>query len=200
MTAVKICGLREIRDIDAVNEACPDYAGMILSPGFRRTISAPQAARLKQHLRPDIRMCGVFVNAEISEIAAFCREGIIDAVQLHGSEDDDFIARLRKAVGDIYIIRAFRITSPDDIRSSELSLADMVLLDSGAGSGKTFEWSLIRALSRPYILAGGLHAQNVGKAVEMLRPWGVDTSSGVETDGKKDRDKILRFVQEARKV
>ena len=126
------------------------------------------------------------------------QSGVIDVAQLHGSEDDDYIARLRALTGKP-IFRAFKVKSEADLPAIENCAADLVLLDSGAGTGKTFDWSLVRSVQRPYFLAGGLDPDNVADAIAALHPYGVDVSSGIETDGVKDESKMAAFVAVARK-
>lgn len=124
--------------------------------------------------------------------------GVINVAQLHGSEDDAYIASLR-VLTDKPIFRAFKIKSEDDLPAIENCAADLVLLDSGAGTGKTFDWSLVRSVQRPYFLAGGLDPDNIADAIAALHPYGVDVSSGIETDGVKDEVKMAAFVAAARR-
>lgn len=199
MTKIKICGLMSPADAQSVNDAHPDYAGMILSPGFRRTVTQETAAAIRSALDPAIPAVGVFVNAEPAEIAAYLERGIIQLVQLHGNEDAAYIAALRQMT-DAQIFQAFRIRSAADVQQAEQSAADMILLDSGTGTGKVFDWTLLSGITRPYLLAGGLNPENAAEAVGTLQPAGVDVSSGVETDGRKDPEKIRAFVQAVRGV
>ena len=119
-------------------------------------------------------------------------------VQLHGSEDEEYIAKLR-TITDKPIIKAFIIRSIDDVKKAEQSTADYILLDGGKGEGKAFDWSLLKEIKRPYFLAGGLNPENVAAAVENLKPFAVDVSTGVETDGLKDSAKMTAFVNAVRK-
>lgn len=194
MTRLKLCGLMRAADAEAVNAVRPELAGMILSPGFRRSVTAETAAEIRRALDRLIPAVGVFVNAQIREITAFASRGIIQLVQLHGTEDDAYIWQLRR-VCTLPIIKAFRIASADDLQKAERSDADLVLLDSGTGTGQTFEWSLLNGFPRPYFLAGGLTPENAAAAIEALHPYGVDVSSGIETDGQKDAEKIRRFAE-----
>ncbi|MBO5492654.1 MAG: phosphoribosylanthranilate isomerase, partial [Pyramidobacter sp.] len=157
-----------------------------------------QAAALKAALSPGIKAVGVFVDAPVETVARFLRSGSIDAAQLHGSEDDEYIARLQRAAGRP-IIRAFRVRAAADAEAARHCRADLVLLDSGAGTGAAFDWSLAAGVKRDYLLAGGLTCDNVAAAVHALHPWGVDVSSGIETDGLKDREKMAAFVAAVRK-
>lgn len=198
MTRVKLCGLMRPQDAAAANDAAPDLAGMIVSPGFRRSVSRDIAAKIRRTLSKEISLCGVFVNASLEEIESYLAEGLINAVQLHGDEDNKFIDALRSAYPQIPVIKAFVIQGLDDIRKAEASHADLVLLDGGSGQGAAFDHSLLSGISRDYILAGGLDPDNVGNLVRYLRPWGVDTSSGIETDGEKDPKKMTTFVKNVR--
>lgn len=197
MTKIKICGLMSAQDAEYANEVRPDLAGMILSGGFRRSVTQETARAIHKALDSSIPAVGVFVNARIAEITPFAERGIIQLVQLHGSEDAAFIRDLRM-VCKLPIIKAYRIGTAADVQRAERSDADIVLLDSGTGSGKAFDWSLLSGFTRPYFLAGGLTPENVGDAVAQLRPYGVDVSSGVETDGRKDLAKMRSFVENVR--
>ena len=198
MTKIKLCGLRRMCEIEWANQLRPDYVGFVLSPGYRRSVAPEQAAALKETLSPGIGAVGVFVDAPVETVARFLRSGSIDAAQLHGSEDDEYIARLQREAGRP-IIRAFRVRAAADAEAARHCRADLVLLDSGAGTGATFDWSLAADVKRDYLLAGGLTCENVAAAVRALHPWGVDVSSGIETDGLKDREKMAAFVAAVRK-
>ena len=124
--------------------------------------------------------------------------GIVDVVQLHGTEDEEYLQKLR-TITDKPIIKAFVIRSADDVKRAEQSSADYVLLDGGKGEGKAFDWSLLKEIKRPFFLAGGLNPENVTEAVKNLKPFAVDVSTGVETDGLKDIQKMTAFVAEVRK-
>lgn len=189
-------------DIAAVNELLPNYIGFVFSEKSRRYVSPSRARRLRDLLDPSVRAAGVFVNEEPEHIARLLREGIIDTVQLHGKESPDYIRKLR-SLTDCPVIRAFRAEQAvlTDVlqEGPDVSLADFILLDSGSGgTGETFDWEMIRHVKRPYFLAGGLTPDNVGKAVSMLHPYGVDVSSGIETSGSKDRKKMIKFVHAVR--
>lgn len=198
MTKIKICGLSRPSDIDAANELGLDYIGFVFAEKSKRYVTFEQAAELKKLLAPGIQAVGVFVNEKPETIADLLDKGVIDMAQVHGSEDEAYIETLRKLT-DKPIIQAFRIKADKDLVAAQASLADYILLDSGAGTGKTFDWELIRKFNRPYFLAGGLGPDNVGQAIEMLQPEAVDVSSGVERDGLKDRAKMAAFVAQVRK-
>lgn len=198
MTKVKLCGLSRESDIAAVNKLKPDLVGFVFAKKGKRYVSPEQAEHLKSLLAPGILAAGVFVNEPVEAVAELLDRGVIDVAQLHGSEDDDYIARLRALTGKP-IFRAFKVKSEADLPAIENCAADLVLLDSGAGTGKTFDWSLVRSVQRPYFLAGGLDPDNVADAIAALHPYGVDVSSGIETDGVKDESKMAAFVAAARK-
>ena len=197
MTKIKLCGLRRLCEIERANELLPDYVGFVLAPGFRRTVTPAQAEELRAALSSRVCAVGVFVDAPVEEAAALLRGGVIDAAQLHGHEDDDYIARLRRKT-DTTIIKAFRLTNAGDCEAARRSPADVLLLDSGTGTGRTFDWGLTAGVTRPYFLAGGLNVENVAAAIRAVRPWGVDVSSGIETDGRKDLAKMAAFVAAVR--
>lgn len=199
MTKIKICGLSRPCDIEHVNEAKPDFCGFIINvPKSKRNVSPDTVRQLVKNLSPDVKPVGVFVNAPMDEIAALTEDGTLAYVQLHGKEDEAYIAALREKI-HVPIIQAFKVTCPEDVAHAQQSSADYILLDNGSGgTGKTFDWSHLRDITRPYILAGGLGPDNLGLAVSQLAPWGVDLSSGVETDGFKDKNKVLAAVQAVR--
>ncbi|MCR5517605.1 MAG: phosphoribosylanthranilate isomerase [Lachnospiraceae bacterium] len=199
MTKIKLCGLRRSEDILVANELKPDYIGFVFAKKSRRYVSPSEAYRLKSMLAPGIEAVGVFVDESVDTVYEYLSRGIIDIAQLHGHEDDDYIRKL-KALTDKPVIKALKVESKEDIEVANQSVADMVLLDGGAGDGKTWEWSLIKCIKRPYFLAGGLDESNIEEAVNVLKPYAVDVSSGIETDGVKDPDKMKRFVEKVRKV
>ena len=194
---IKMCGLRREEDVEAVNELRPEYIGFVFFPGSRRYVAPEAAKALKARLDPGIRAVGVFVDEKEETVAGLLEEGTIDIAQLHGHEDEAYIARLRKLTGKP-LIRAFRVRSAEDVRQAEESAADMILLDAGAGDGKTFDWSLLAGVRRPYFLAGGLNPENAGRAVRELKPYAVDVSSGIETDGYKEMTKMRAFTDAVR--
>ena len=201
MTKIKLCGLSRPCDIRAANELLPDYIGFVFAPKSRRYVSPEKAAELKRMLDPGIRAAGVFVDEQPQVIEALVSRGVIDAVQLHGRENEDYIQDLRKQLGNTRIIQAFSIRSERDAGRAERSSADLVLVDSpGGGTGEVFDWTLLRKIRRPYFLAGGLTPDNAGDAVNALSPYGVDVSSGIETDGYKDREKMEKFVLTVRRA
>lgn len=200
MTKIKLCGMMEPKDIETANYLKPDYIGFIFAPKSRRYVTKIQAAAMKAILNPKIQVVGVFVNEKPEVIAEYLKEEIIDVAQLHGQEDEDYIRRLRNLTEN-QLLQAFRIQTEEDVKKAVKSSADLILLDAGAGgTGTSFDWSLIRNIERSWILAGGLYPENVAEAIRQLKPYGVDVSSGIETDGKKDLQKMERFVNAVRGV
>ena len=198
MTKIKLCGLTRICDIDAANALRPEYAGFVFWKRSKRYVTPQHAAALKKHLAPGIAAVGVFIDEPVEDVARLLSDGVIDIAQLHGNEDEAYIEKLR-ALAKGGIIKALRVKSDADIDAAKASTADYVLLDSGAGTGQAFDWRLIRDIGRPYFLAGGLDAQTVGGAIERFHPFAVDVSSGIETDGLKDENKMAAFVAAVRK-
>ena len=200
MTKLKLCGLRRECDIEYANELLPEYIGFVFAPKSKRYVKPELALELRQNLDSAIIPVGVFVDEKTELITDMVKRGIISAVQLHGSEDNAYIAELRRLVGSsAEIIRAFVVKSENDVEAANNSDADYVLLDSGGGSGEVFDHSLIKNINRPYFLAGGLTPENVGGAVSRLQPYAVDASSCLETDGFKDFNKMSDFVRAVRK-
>ena len=197
MTKIKLCGLSRACDIEEANRLQPDYIGFVFAKKSRRCVTAEQAGELKRQLRPEIRAVGVFVNEAPEAVAELLNRGVIDLAQLHGSEDAEYIRRLRDLT-DSPLIQAFRIRSKEDLSRAAVSAADEILLDAGAGTGTVFDWSLLRNMERRYFLAGGLNPENVREAIRDLHPYGVDVSSGIETDARKDRTKMAAFVAAVR--
>lgn len=198
MTGIKLCGLKRECDIEAVNKLNPDFIGFVFAEKSKRYVNPIEAAKLKEMLSKDIKAVGVFVNESPEAVAELLNKGTIDMAQLHGSEDEEYISRLR-SLTDKPLIKAIKVQSKADIEAADESGADYVLLDSGAGTGMTFNWQLIKGIKRPYFLAGGLTPENVAEAVKTLNPYAVDVSSGIETDGLKDEAKMADFVSIVRK-
>ena len=199
MTKIKLCGLTRLCDIEVANQLKPEYIGFVFAPKSRRYVSPEKAKELKNQLHSDIKAVGVFVNESVESVAELLNNEIIDIAQLHGTESESYISRLRKLT-DKSIIKAFRIDCEQDIAKAQNSSADFVLLDSGnGGTGTAFDWNLLKNISRPYFLAGGLGLNNIQNAIKKLNPYAVDVSSGLETDGVKDRSKMTKFVAIVRK-
>ncbi len=198
MTKIKLCGLTRSEDITAANALKPEYIGFVFAPKSKRAVSRETAAELKAQLSPEIQAVGVFVNEKPETVAGLLNTGIIDIAQLHGQEDENYIESLRKLTNKP-LIQAFRVDGPESLAKAEKSPADMILLDSGAGgTGTAFDWTLLEKFERPYFLAGGLGPDTVGDAVKRLYPYAVDVSSGIETAGKKDEQKMAAFVAAVR--
>lgn len=197
-TRIKICGLKSIAEVMAVNEAMPDYTGFVFAKS-RRQISEETAGRLKHELAPGIISVGVFVNEEVERILRLCESGIIDMIQLHGDEDEEYIDTLRRRVKNP-VVKAVRVKNADDIFRAESINTEYLLLDAYhekeyGGNGVSFDWSLIPKMKRPFFLAGGINSMNVLDAIRRYQPYGIDVSSGVETEGIKDPAKLRELVE-----
>ncbi len=192
MSRIKFCGLRRKEDVALVNEIRPDYAGFILCRRFRRF--AEDFKDIRPLLSPDIPAVGVFVDDGFGEIEGYL--DLLDYVQLHGNESEELIERLQDCGKKV--IKAFKVTSERDLENAYRSPADLVLLDSGTGTGERFDWRLIEGFGRDYILAGGLCPENAAEAVKRLHPFALDVSSGIETDRVKDGEKMRRFAAAVR--
>ena len=225
---IKICGLRTKEDAAAVNEVLPDFVGFVFDPTRKRYIPPEKAESIRNLLDPRIRSVGVFVDAGTEDILHTLTVCHLDALQLHGQERDEDILLLQKELENLFydhsipgdgcrrmtdnerkletqskarpaIIKAFRIDTIEDIRRAEASPADGILLDHGpGGTGERFDWSLLEHCHRPFFLAGGLTPDNVGEAIRLVHPFGVDVSSSLETDGHKDPEKIRKFMAAVR--
>ena len=199
MVKVKICGLSRLADIYAVNEEMPEYVGFVFAES-RRNITPQLAFDLRRKLAPGIIPVGVFVNEDIRNIIPLAWGGVIDVIQLHGSEDEEYIVRL-KALTDKPIIKAIAVLNEGDAKKWSETSADYLLLDGkGGGKGQRFDWDLIGKVDKPFFLAGGLYRQNIRTALKKVKPFAVDVSSGVETDGLKDHAKIREFIRMVRNV
>lgn len=197
-TKIKICGLTRERDIDIANQHLPDYIGFVLHyPKSRRYVSVERAQELGRLLNPGIRIVGVLVDQPLETAVSLLNDCVVDIVQLHGHEDENYIRMLKERTGK-QIWKAFQIHSPEDVAAARTSSADMLVLDSGMGSGESFDWSLIADFDRPYFLAGGINPQNAVRCVKQLHPYGIDLSSGVETNGVKDKGKISSVIHAVR--
>ena len=201
MVKIKLCGLSRPEDIAEANALMPDYIGFVFARKSKRYVPPEEAARLRALLDPGIAAVGVFVNAPEAQVAALLNSGTIQAAQLHCSEDAAYIRRLR-ALTDGELWQAFRVSGPEDLARAAASEADRILLDNGpGGTGERFDWGLLAGFTaRPFLLAGGLYPENVREAVQAVRPWGVDVSSGIESDGRKDPEKMRAFVKAVREA
>ena len=196
MVKIKICGLKRLEDIDVVNKYKPDYIGFVFADS-KRKVSHELASEMKRNLSSDIVSVGVFVDAEIDEIIDLFNRGVIEVAQLHGQENEEYIGSLKERTGGkIKIINAIEMDDDEDLLGHESSIADFLLLDSGKGSGKTFDWNLIRKdLNKEFFLAGGIDISNISKAINEIDPYAIDLSSSLETDGFKDESKIKEIME-----
>ncbi|MCR5059402.1 MAG: phosphoribosylanthranilate isomerase [Saccharofermentans sp.] len=197
--AIKICGLMEEKDILCVNELLPDLVGFMFWKPSKRYITPGKARGFRELLDPRVKAVGVFLDQNIEEVEDIAKSGVIDIVQLHGSESDEYIEQIKKETG-LPVIKAFPVAKGADADTINRSAADMVLIDSGrGGTGELFNWEFLKDIKRDYFLAGGLSPENAGEAVK-TGAYGLDVSSGVETEGKKDAEKIRRFITTVRGV
>lgn len=200
MTKIKICGLYRPEDIAYVNQTRPDWCGFIVNfPKSHRSLTPDQVRVLRQNLSSTVTPVGVFVDQPVDLAAALLNNGTISIAQLHGHEDQGYIEALRAAAPGHPVWKAFKIRSAGDLAAANASPADLVILDNGYGGGERFDWSLASGVTRPYLLAGGLTPENIPDAISQLHPYGLDLSSGVETEKKKDISKIQAAVAAARK-
>ena len=214
MQKIKLCGMMKPCDIEYANRVKPDFVGFIFA-NTRRKISAAQAKQFREALDAEIPAVGVFVNEDISVITSLVQNGCIDLIQLHGEEDADYIRRLRE-VCDVPVIKAVKVQMVEQIRQTAALPVDYLLLDTYrkgvlGGTGEAFDWELLREakaaagdaaegelFGKPYFLAGGLHAGNLREAAA-LGSYGLDVSSGIETDGSKDFTKMVEVMELVRK-
>ena len=214
MQKIKLCGMMKPCDIEYANRVKPDFVGFIFA-NTRRKISAAQAKQFREALDAEIPAVGVFVNEDISVITSLVQDGCIDMIQLHGEEDADYIRRLCE-ICDVPVIKAVKVQTVEQIRQAAALPVDYLLLDTYrkgvlGGTGEAFDWELLREakaaagdtaegelFGKPYFLAGGLHAGNLREAAT-LGSYGLDVSSGIETDGSKDFTKMVEVMELVRK-
>lgn len=184
--------MRRDEDIDFANSLRPDYIGFVLTEGFRRSITPETAARLKKRLGGGIKAVGVFVNDSADKINLLFERNVIDIAQLHGDESHEYCKMIKAP-----IIKYFNCShgAPDDLDKYDV---DYFLFDSGTGTGRAFDWSNIPKTDKPFFLAGGISESNVKQAIDKAKPFAVDVSSSVETNGYKDYKKMKRFMEMAR--
>ena len=196
MVKIKICGIKRLEDIEIVNRYNPDYIGFVFADS-KRKVSHDLAKELRNNLDSDIIPVGVFVDSPQDEILKLFDEGIIEIAQLHGSESEQYILDLKKKTdGELKTINAIEMTQEVDLLEYNDSNSDYLLLDSGKGSGKTFDWSLIRKdIKKEFFLAGGLNSKNVTQAIDEFNPYAIDLSSSLETNGFKDENKIKEIME-----
>ncbi|MCQ2373120.1 MAG: phosphoribosylanthranilate isomerase [Phascolarctobacterium sp.] len=212
MTKIKICGLKRIEDVEMVNRYLPDFCGFIIDfPKSHRNLTPDQVRELVKYLRNEqVMPIGVFVNEKPEVVAELLNDGTIVAAQLHGNEDNAYIAKLR-TLTDKTIIKAFPIKNEEIFLEVKQTAADFILLDQGQGSGETFDWSLLSKEAakdiidcnninkRKWFLAGGLNQNNIEKAIKLFHPYAVDLSSAVETDNFKDEEKVKNIIEIVRR-
>ena len=196
MVKIKICGIKRLEDIEIVNRYKPDYIGFVFADS-KRKVSHDLAKELMNNLDSDIIPVGVFVDSPQDEILKLFDDGIIEIAQLHGSESEQYILDLKKKTdGELKTINAIEMTQEVDLLEYNDSNSDYLLLDSGKGSGKTFDWSLIRKdIKKEFFLAGGLNSKNVTQAIDEFNPYAIDLSSSLETNGFKDENKIKEIME-----
>ena len=201
MARIKICGLSRLEDVEVVNEILPEYAGFIINyPKSIRSLNPLQVKELCCHLDKKVRAVGVFVDSPIELPLRMLREGTIDLAQLHGREDDAYIRKLMEKAKRP-VIKAFSVSKEEDIDRVMSCPASYVLLDHPLGkNGEVVDWSLLKKVNRPYFLAGGLGEANVQEAIRALHPFAVDMNSRLETEGKKDPEKMRQAVKLAREA
>ncbi len=200
MTKIKLCGLMRPEDAEAANELKPDFAGLVFWERSRRFVDQDQAKLLRQILDPSIPVVGVFVDQPMDRILELLDQDILQMAQLHGHESEEELNYLKVRSGRP-VIRAVKVRSEKDLLFARHSAADYILLDNGTGTGETFDWTLMDdRLARPIFLAGGLNEENVKDAICRYRPYAVDVSSGIETEGRKDPEKMKRFVRAVREA
>jgi phosphoribosylanthranilate isomerase len=199
---IKLCGLSRLQDIDYVNEFKPDYIGFVFAQS-RRQVTPVFAVDLRKKLRSDIKAAGVFVNENIETLVKTALSVNLDIIQLHGDEDEEYIERLRKKLIGFEIWKAARVIDEDSIVMAEKLPCDRLLLDTFSpsaygGTGCSANLDVIAnvesCLNKSFFLAGGLNYSNILSAIQKTNPFGVDISSGIETDGLKDRDKIKELI------
>ena len=216
---IKMCGISKVETIPAVVEAKPDYMGLVFAPS-KRQVTVDQAKTLVEELHKqytkrynngaeqsnndEIKTVGIFVNETLDNLVTIATEVNLDAVQLHGDEDEAFIQSL-KGRTNVEVWKAVQIRSAADAEAWIDSSADMLLFDAyhkdeRGGTGEVFDWSCLDVFERPFMLAGGIDSTNVARAIRTVRPYGIDISSGIETEGVKDDEKIKAFTNIVRTI
>ena len=216
---VKMCGISKVETIPAVVEAKPDYMGLVFAPS-KRQVTVDQAKTLVEELHKqytkrynngaeqsnndEIKTVGVFVNETLDNLVSIATEANLDVVQLHGDEDEAFIQSLKERT-NVEVWKAVQIRSAADAETWIDSSADMLLFDAyhkddRGGTGEVFDWSCLDEFERPFMLAGGIDSTNVARAIRTVRPYGIDISSGIETEGVKDDEKIKAFTNIVRTI
>src|SRR5271166_90550 len=199
---VRICGVTKLADAELAVELGAWSVGMVLHADSPRRCSADQAVRIGAALRRRVKLCGVYVNAQLSEIEHDCEELGLAMIQLHGDEGPAFCAEARRRTGAL-VVKAAQVSVAGDIRDLERFHVDFHLLDTRpratqhaglrGGTGESFDWDLVatRRSAVPLILSGGLHAGNVAAAIAATHPYAVDSASGTESaPGHKDPERL----------
>jgi phosphoribosylanthranilate isomerase len=207
MTKIKICGLKTLYDVEIVNKYKPEYIGFVFAP-TKRFVTDEQAFKMRKALDKDIKSVGVFVNEPIEHIVKLCDNGTINLVQLHGDESEDYIRKLKsKLKTDTELIKAVRVQNKEQVQKSLSNEADYMLFDTYkkgemGGTGERFPLEILeQSLDRnhkPFFLAGGLSPDNIKEVLGQMECYCVDVSTGVETDGVKDENKIKEFIDRVR--
>ncbi len=222
---IKICGISKVETILAIVDAKPDYMGLVFAPS-KRQVTVDQAKTLVEELHKQyanrynrnaeqysnqtlihqefIKTVGIFVNETLENLVTIATEVNLDAVQLHGDEDEAFIQSLKERT-NVEVWKAVQIRSAADAEAWIDSSADMLLFDAyhkdeRGGTGEVFDWSCLDEFERPFMLAGGIDSTNVARAIRRVRPYGIDISSGIETEGVKDNEKIKAFTNIVRTI
>ena len=204
---VKMCGISKVETIPAIVDAKPDYMGLVFAPS-KRQVTVEQAKILIEELHKQcinhydikvVKTVGVFVNETLDNLVRIADTANLDAVQLHGDEDEAFIQSLKERI-NVEVWKAVQIRSAADAEkwidsSAEMLLFDAYHKDERGGTGEVFDWSSLDAFERPFMLAGGIDSTNVARAIRTVRPYGIDISSGIETNGMKDDKKITAFTK-----
>jgi phosphoribosylanthranilate isomerase len=212
MVKIKICGLKTLTDVEKVNKYKPEYIGFVFAP-TKRFVTDEQALAMRNALDKDIKSVGVFVNEPIEHIVKLCDNGTINLVQLHGDESEDYIkelkSKLQKLNTNTEIIKAVRVQNQDQVRKSLSAEADYMLFDTYkkgemGGTGERFPLEILEQSldknHKPFFLAGGLSLDNITEVLGQMECYCVDVSTGVETDGVKDENKIKQFIESVRNI
>ena len=225
---VKMCGISKVETIPAIVEANPDYMGLVFAPS-KRQVTVEQAKTLVEELYKQnvvgnnseaeqtepvtsldtassetIKTVGVFVNETVENLLKIAEEVKLDVIQLHGDEDESFI-QILKEQSNVEVWKAVQVRSAADAEKWIDSSADMLLFDAyhkdeRGGTGEVFDWSSLDEFERPFMLAGGIDSTNVARATRTVRPYGLDISSGIETNGVKDNEKMKAFTNIVRTI
>ena len=209
---VKMCGISKVETIPAIVDAKPDYMGLVFAPS-KRQVTVEQAKILVEELHKQyavrynsetIKTVGVFVNETVENLLKIAEEVKLDVIQLHGDEDEFFI-QILKEQSNVEVWKAVQVRSAADAEKWIDSSADMLLFDAyhkdeRGGTGEVFDWSSLDEFERPFMLAGGIDSTNVARAIRTVRPYGIDISSGIETEGVKDNEKMKAFTNIVRTI